>query len=740
MKHMNHSGWLQSDPTIARWLTLVLMLSTLTTQAWAFREIPIKLPTTITCYDERGGRRVIGGSHILVSDGSDTYRTPTVEMPIHFDGRMQYAQAVKLSIDGNYVFVVGGPDGLYRYDISNRTLKTIRPMGVRASFPAIAVGPDGTLYAGYTGLYRSTDNGDSWRELELWTEDEVTGDTVKVSPRVSRIQISRAGRIFISGGTGTMFDEVLPDGMIKRIGGSDILIHNEVISSYTAQLIRFGKRTGDTSDPKSFVAKGDTSIRAAVAWPDSDTVLAMVEQGGRYTALLFLNSSIIHSLDLGAANKSNRPWIAPSYDRGRRCILFFGLGKNIRIYLDNGEVVPFDIPTEYPLVEQMYCTRDWGIAYVFRYGWCRFDSSGTARYDSSVAFDRANDRLSRRMIATSSFQVFEITESGIDTLVESSDVINSADLDEERNELYWAIEQRVIKTNLNTNKTDTLALTGWPHTGTDTLRQPFSVSAVTVFGGRIFACASTTSTTMDDQANEGLYEFADLVWKFVRGSTDGRRTRVIASGRSDSTVVFAIAEYLERFGYSVPAIVMIRPTDTVASLCPTADVTLSDITSLTTFGSSALFTTSAGTLYSTAPGVPPVEIDLGTNVFAAVEMDRYVAISSGSRGVFLIPKRDLVTNVQDDLAVSRGTGQAEVYPNPVEQDQPLTLSLPHCCKQSKVTVVDLLGREAFSGGFDREASQEGNRYTVTARVPAGHYLMRVSGQTCIHVLPFLVRR
>lgn len=742
MKHIEHVVW-QLVPRAERLRTLMLMLFALCSHAWASGEIPIDLPTTVICYDERGGRRVIGGSHILVSDGGDTFLTPTVEMPIDSDG-LRYAHDVKLSIDGDYVFVSGGRDGLHRCDLSNRTWKSIRPIGVRASAPTIEVGPDGALYAGYTGLYRSTDNGDSWTNMELRVVDEYTGDTVTASPTVQKIQISRAGRIFIRESSGSGF-EILPDGMMMRTGASDVLIHNEVISTYHLRGIQFGRRPGDTSEPKQYTAKGDTLIRSAVAWPDSDTVLAMIEQGGRYTALLFLNSSIIHSFDLGAIDKTHRPWIAPSYDRGRRCILFFGLGKNIRIYLDNRQIVPLDIPTEYPMVQKMHCTRDRGLVNVFRYGWYRFDSSGMSRYDSALSrggfsLMKTNHNMSRRTIVFDFRYVFEITESGIDTIVVSPVFINSADLDEERNELYWATEQRVIRTNLTTNVTDTLALTGWPHTRTDTLRQPFSVLSVTVFGRRIFANASTTSTTMDDKANEGLYEFADSVWKFVRGSTDGRRTRVIASAQNDSTVVFAIAEDLERFGFSVPSIVMIRPNDTVALLCPTADVTLSDITSLTTIGASALFTTSAGTLYRTAPGVPPVEIDLGIFVSAAVEMDRHVAVSSSSRGVILIPKADFVTTVQDDSLASPDAGQVEVYPNPVEQGQPLTICLPQCCCQPKIALVDLLGRVASLEVSQGESSQAGNRCTVTADMPAGHYLVRVFGQTCTHVLPVLVRR
>ncbi|MBU3699986.1 MAG: hypothetical protein FGM33_08270 [Candidatus Kapabacteria bacterium] len=755
MKLIDLKGWQLLAPGTCRCRTLILMLFALCSQAWALREIPIDLPTTVIGYDERGGRRVICGRSIMVSDSGDSYRAP-VEMPFLTDGNLKYAQAVKLSIDGNYVFVVGGPDGLYRYDISNRTWKTIRPVGARASFPAIAVGPDGTLYAGigsqyfdasYTGLYRSTDNGENWTEMELIL------DSVRVSPSIRDFLISGAGRIFIKGRLtstdGGTWYEVLSDGTVKRLGWLRILVHNEMVSLFDTDYIRFGRKPGDTSKPRRYLFSGDTLIKTAVAWPDSDTILAMVEHGGRYTALLFYDGTIVRSFDLGTSNDDFRPWIASSYDGGRRCILFFGLGRNDRIYLDNGKVVPLDIPTQYPIVLKVLCTRDWGLARVFRHGWFRFDSSGTTRFDSAVSKQDIlsgwlnASKLSRRLfIADYGRRVREITEFDVDTIVTLPTVefVNSADLIDGSSDLYWAIDQRVFKTNLATNATDTLALNGWPFTGMDTLRQPFSVSGVMVFGRRILAWASSTSTTTQDQANEGLYEYADSAWKFVRGSTDGRRTRMIASGRNDSTVVFSIAEDLGRLGYSAPSIVMMHLADTVASLCPTADIFLSEVTSLTTFGASALFTASTDKLYRVAPEAPPVELDLGTKVFAAVEMDRYVAISSGSRGVFLLPKSDLVTNVQDDSPVSRGAGQAEAYPNPVEQDQPLTLSLPQCCRQPSITWVDLLGREAFSGGFDREASQEGNRYRVTARVPAGHYLLRVSGPACMHVVPVLVRR
>ncbi|MBU3680124.1 MAG: hypothetical protein FGM32_11060 [Candidatus Kapabacteria bacterium] len=740
------------DAGIMRCRTLMFVLFTLCGQAWAFQEVPIDLPTTIIGYDERGGRRVICGMSIMVSDGGDIYQTP-VEIPFLSNGKVSYAQAAKLSIDGNYVFVAGGRDGLYRYDISNRIWKTIRPVGAaRASAPAIAVGPDGTLYAGiglesydssYTGLYRSTNNGDSWTEFEL------TYDSARVSPSILVVQVSQAGRIFIRGMAGSSYYEVLPDGTMKRIEGSSILVHNEVVSSYGSEFIRFGRRPGDTSKPRRYLVSGDTLIRTAVAWPDSDTILAMVEQAGRYTALVFRDGMIVRSFDLGANVFDSRPWIAPSYDGGRRCILFFGLGKNVRIYLDNGEVVPLEILTQYPIVLKVICTRGWGLAQVFRHGWYRFDSSGASRYDSAVSrtpyvagFGQNRSKLARRMIVTDFRRVVEITASGVDTLLTTSSLglINSASLNEETNELFWALDQRVIKTNLTTNTTDTFALNGWPHTVTDTLREPFYVSGVTVFGRRILAWASSISPTLNDRANEGLYEYTDSVWRFVRGTTAGRRTRMIASGQNDSTVVFFLAEDLGMLGYVAPSIVMMRLADTMASRCPTSDSFLSDVTSLTTLGMSALFTASTDKLYRAVPEAPPVEIDLGTKVFEAVEMDRYVAISSGSRGVFLVPKSYLVTTVNEDTSVPIDAGQAEVYPNPAEEGQPITIGLPQCCFQPKITLVDLLGRDAAPDGLNCEASLEGSRYTVTTRIPAGQFLMRIAGQKCIHVLPIRVRR
>ncbi|MFV0131431.1 WD40/YVTN/BNR-like repeat-containing protein [Streptomyces sp. HMX112] len=131
--------------------------------------------------------------------------------PTNIGGRV-----VSLALDprrADTVYAAAASGGIWRSTDAGQTFHPAWPDGSTQAMGAVAVGPDGTLYAGTgepnpgggsityegTGLYRSTDGGDHWRPAGLRDSGAISAITVDPAhPR--RLYVAAAGSLYNGGG------------------------------------------------------------------------------------------------------------------------------------------------------------------------------------------------------------------------------------------------------------------------------------------------------------------------------------------------------------------------------------------------------------------------------------------------------------------------------------------------------------------------------------------------------------
>lgn len=228
--------------------------------------------------------------------------------PSNIGGRL-----IDLVIDPNtpdVVYVAAGTGGVWKSTDGGTTLVGAWADDLPQSMGALAIAPDGTLYAGTgepdhggggsyygTGLFRSTDGGDSWQSLGL----EQTGaiGRIRIDPsNPQRIFAAAQGRLFDTGGDrglylsedgGDSWRQVL-DGLNDSTGAIDVAINPgnpDIVLAALWDKLRFpdGREYGgpgsgaylSTDGGESWTRIGDPLPssdsepgRIGVAWADSD--------------------------------------------------------------------------------------------------------------------------------------------------------------------------------------------------------------------------------------------------------------------------------------------------------------------------------------------------------------------------------------------------------------------------------------------------------------------------------------
>jgi photosystem II stability/assembly factor-like uncharacterized protein len=208
------------------------------------------------------------------------------------------------------VYVAAGTGGVWKSTDGGTTMVSAWADDLPQSMGALAIAPDGTLYAGTgepdhggggsyygTGLYRSTDGGDSWQSLGL--EDTGAIGRLRIDPTdPQRIFAAAQGRLFDTGGDrglylsedgGDSWQQVL-DGLNDSTGAIDVAINPgnpDIVLAAMWDKLRFpdGREYGgpgsgahlSTDGGQTWTRIGDplpTSAsepgRIGVAWSDSD--------------------------------------------------------------------------------------------------------------------------------------------------------------------------------------------------------------------------------------------------------------------------------------------------------------------------------------------------------------------------------------------------------------------------------------------------------------------------------------
>ena len=195
--------------------------------------------------EEQSYRRALGQARALRTETADRAEIAALrwrgEGPTNVGGRLK---DIAVAPDGT-LWIAAASGGVWRSDDGGQTFTSSWPDSLSQAVGALARGPDGTLWAGTgetspgggsttfagTGLYRSTDDGRTWRQSGLADSRRIA--EIIVDPAdARRIYVAVSGDLFRPGGTrgvfrstngGRTFQKVL-GGATPTAGAADIVI------------------------------------------------------------------------------------------------------------------------------------------------------------------------------------------------------------------------------------------------------------------------------------------------------------------------------------------------------------------------------------------------------------------------------------------------------------------------------------------------------------------------------------
>lgn len=140
-----------------------------------------ELPSTVTMYSKGDSNEVLGNGRTIWLRKSESEDYIEIPLPASlYQENLDISFSVlELSRDGKYIFIaMNGYDGLSRYDVEAELWSTARPLEASRSVSALAKSPKGDIYIGCggylfnnggngTGIFRSTDNGETWSEIDV---------------------------------------------------------------------------------------------------------------------------------------------------------------------------------------------------------------------------------------------------------------------------------------------------------------------------------------------------------------------------------------------------------------------------------------------------------------------------------------------------------------------------------------------------------------------------------------------
>lgn len=718
---------------------------------------PVRFPVSVEQYDERDSVRVLFANALYVAVGNDAYRKVECDQfePCPGDAR---GFGLKLSSDGRYVFVSAGPDGLVRYDREMAQWKSIRPPGVPPYNPAIAIGPDGKLYAGYgqdrystahTGLFVSTDDGESWTERDLWI------DTVKIRASIREILVTPKGRlILLCQPDRTAFRAVYhvdSIGVLRIIEGTPsggVCLLNETVCHVTQQSLELYRPTGQGYSVKTLRAPSGIEYRRVMTWPGNDTVVVIAVDGSRCMARFIVDTVLVGTLDLFVylSDFSYRPNIFPSKTGNERSLVISAAGRNDRISMSTLRSAPISCSPERVRIRTIAtCRQGWGIASIWGHGWYRFDTTATVSLDtllSRQALDDLKGSIDYRssdIFLVGTGWVVRVSASGYDTLYSSPPAdrgrLIDADLHEGTNELLLATKDGITRRNLSTGIVDTLSLAGWPQQDSGQFRTYYRTAVMTL-AGRTLAWAERPDRTKTIEG-EGLYEYVAGAWKKIEGATFGVSTGYFGSVSSDSIIVLIASDTSPLSGTLTLATSILGATDTSAFVVDSGGTSWEGYA--TAVNGYMLLHVGRGRWHRVYPSGRHDEFTMREDVTLVWGLaDRFV-VSTEDRGVFLVAPVIPTTSTQDNTASRERCPEPRLYPNPVDRSLTLNMTIHACSDRPEVNLLDVLGRNTRVSVQPLDQAAKIVHIQVPSELGPGLYFVVINGDSCRHAVPTIVR-
>ncbi|MBK7032692.1 MAG: T9SS type A sorting domain-containing protein [Ignavibacteria bacterium] len=365
----------------------------------------------------------------------------TIPVEIDFIASVWSILNMELDPHGRFVYVaVSNANGLYRFDVEKSEWKTIRPSTAGTDVSALYVEQDGSLVIGtggrissmlsWNGMFRSTDQGDSWVEVNV----RDAGETLH--PRIGAIQSTSDGRLIASF---VRYSNDKPSGIfIEQSDGKWINVTDDgappslmvvsgewiyYVKNYTGTVTYVDlrqepwKQKGLFSSPK----------RKTIQQWNGDTVAVFLDaetDGVPPEVRLAVGGVVVDTITLEHRPKSSSrmSFGTDVHSSTPSRFIALGCGRNSIVSAqgaDVGDVAPGKRLAYVTAIQQ---TPKWTAAEVSGHGWCTIDINGTAALDTVVglylAWGLALNAYSEGWLKSTQFRLIDIRRTTVDTIVD----------------------------------------------------------------------------------------------------------------------------------------------------------------------------------------------------------------------------------------------------------------------------------------------------------------------------------
>ncbi len=386
---------------------------------------------------------VATGSGICYGPNADSIREcSTIPVDIDFVATSWSILNMELDPQGRYVYVtVYNANGLYRFDVESSEWETIRPSTAGTDITALFVDRDGSVVIGTggrstspilarRGMFRSTDHGDTWTEVN--TRDS----TVKDYPGISVIQSTAEGKlvagfryagtsvqsgIFIQQDTGKWVSVTQTGEPAQMVVGGDVVYY-----------VGLGGGSVFYVDLRQvpWTQKGLISIprRSTIQPWNGDTVAVFLDDETDEqppVVRLAVDSVVVDTIMLEHRPRTyvNMRFGTDLFTSGASRFIVLGCGRNSIVDAKGADVGELAPGMRLALASEIRQTPTWTSVGVSGHGWYTIGIDGKAELDTMIGLgfqggSTAFNAYSDGWLKTTQYRLIDIRRTMIDTIVQ----------------------------------------------------------------------------------------------------------------------------------------------------------------------------------------------------------------------------------------------------------------------------------------------------------------------------------
>lgn len=682
------------------------------------RETTVDLPSSIRFYSSNGGTSVAAGFRSIFAAWNSTTTFERIPLPnaLTDNSSSPAIGGVIVSSNGEYIFLcTNGVDGLYRFSKSSRSWNVVRPLLASHAISAMTLANNGDLVIGTggyfgnssgdaSGIFLSTDSGDSWTQVEF------NSPTTGTIPGVVSVSVDSRGTLFFVGrktsssspagvymkpaesGWQNVYSGVASD--IKCGGSNAYFLQDRTV---------WQVNTVDRLNVKTKPIGGSGDCFAIDKW-NGDTVLVHRRASGTYIDQfsLLVDSLLLKTRTSSIVNVGTEVPTVRSSPNSTISVAVLGGGTAYFQNFVNDSTATLSFNENIPECDKNLWSRSFSFVHVRKHGWYKVDANGRASkltLQREINLDKVNSNVqnigAQTIVSYSGRVVVELDSTKMDTLFTAepgTSIINLAKSDATR--LFICTSRAVLSCDFVSKRVDTLQASGWPTYNDGVQDLPLDYGGVYLIAGRVYAWAMGADYPVDCYEKGGLFVYDNSTWQRSDSGINGRKTSLVSANVFAENALFASGEYrngslaspLRVVGMSVaqPDIVQLSSDESV----------LPRLSSAIVWRNGWLWSTSQSVLWHTGNDLKMTSTSEYGQISSMSWLDDKLMLVSADRGVFLIDTNVIITSVDEPTVARTCASSITLSPNPAQRHQVISLRIQGCgAIHDRFQLVAIDGRE-----------------------------------------------